>query len=137
MLSTIADIVSLVGFGVTIYVAYTVWRIEQAYVRQAIVFQCVPKLVAITRNIRGAITRVDEGQVREELQRAKAILEEVLPHAAHHQETRNAIAEISRILTYQGTDLRAAGPNALEIIVGETERLRLLKLNLQWSRKNG
>jgi hypothetical protein len=137
MLSVIADLCSLAGFAGTVYVAIKVWRIERAYITQALVDECLPKLKAVSKNLKGAIGRGDENQILAELNRAKAILSGILSYAENQEEARHAISEVSRIANCRGSQLRSNVGSAMHIIIAESERLSLLRIRLQWSSKNG
>jgi hypothetical protein len=137
MLSTVADVVSIIGVLVTGYVALTIYRIERRYVRQALLESCLPQLRAAAKNIKAAAKKSDDSKVRQELQRCRAVLSHWVAYSDSVADTRNAISVIDRVNAYHGSQLIRELDDALDVIGGEAARLELTRLKLNWSRKNG
>lgn len=135
-INSIGSICSIIGLVVTAYVAWTIRKIEIAYVTHALVQECLSKLKASLKNMKQAMGRSDESALRQELQKCRVIISESRVFGENDTETANTVGEIEQLMSFQGSQFLNTAANVVALISGHFVRLELQRTKSQWSRKN-
>jgi hypothetical protein len=135
-INAIGSICSIVGLVISAYVAWTIRKIEIAYVRHALIQECASKLSASLKNMNQFMRRSDESRLRQELQKCRVILSEQGVFGNNDTDAANTVAAIEQLLSIQGGRFLAAAAAVVGQISGQLARLELQRTKSQWSRKN-
>lgn len=137
LLTITGSLASILGFGLTIYVAKTIRAVRKSYVRQAMLPQLVKKLRQIARNLEESINSRDELLVRKALAQARTVAASIDSHVADRLTPRRLHETVLNAEHSAGGLLFRNASNVGNELQAEVERLTLLKYQFEWQSQDG
>jgi hypothetical protein len=134
---TFADVLGVVSFGISVYLAYRIGEISKNFQDRILVRHCGSRLNAILRNLIEAVSNSRWDGVRREVSRSDVYIQHLakLPKGDLQSRAAEAIALIKTVASGDQTDVMTNAERCISAIAALTASIELFGKDKEWERK--